>query len=73
MPAEKIAMEEFQCLSELGKYGKSDDFKEEVSQYFWRIICNSDLYKDDLVNSCITKFCEMVKHWDIEKKYDLFL
>jgi hypothetical protein len=44
-----------------------------VSQYFWRIICNSELYKDDLVNNCITKFCEMVKLWDMDKKYDLFI
>jgi hypothetical protein len=70
---EKLAMEEFQCLSELGKYSKDEQFKVEVSNFFWRIICNSDSYKDELVNNCITKFCEMVRNWDLTKKYDFFV
>jgi hypothetical protein len=60
-------------LSELGKYGKNDEFKIEVSNFFWGIICNSDQYKEDLVNNCINKFCEMVKGWEITKKYGFFL
>jgi hypothetical protein len=65
-------MEEFQCLSELGKYSKTDEFKVKVGNFFWEIICNSDLYKEELVNNCISKFCEMVKGWDLKKKYEFF-
>jgi len=36
---DKLAMEEFQCLCELGKFGKEESFKESVSGFFWNIIC----------------------------------
>jgi len=37
------------------------------------MICNSsDFVKEDLVNACISKFCEMVKNWDMTKKHDFF-
>lgn len=35
VPAEKLAMEEFQCLSELGKYSRDEQFKFKVSSFFW--------------------------------------
>ena len=60
-------------MSELGKYAKENEFKEQVTQYFWTIICNSETYKEDLVNNCITKFCEMVKYWDLKAKHDFFV
>jgi hypothetical protein len=60
-------------LSELGKFGKEETFKENVSHFFWNIICNADQYKDELVNNAITKFCEMVKNWDIKKKHQFFI
>lgn len=41
IPPEKLAMEEFQCLSELGKYAKNEQFKENVGDFFWQIICHS--------------------------------
>jgi len=28
--------------------------------------------KEELVNSCIGKFCEMVKIWDMSKKHNFF-
>jgi hypothetical protein len=31
------------------------------------------VYKEELVNNCISKFCEMVKHWDLKIKHDFFL
>lgn len=65
MPAEKLGTEEFTCLSELGKFAKDSEFKERVGEFFWNIVCNSSDYKDEIVSSCITKFCEMVKLWDI--------
>lgn len=72
IPADKLAMEEFTCLSELGKYAKEDSFKEAVSAFFWQIICTSEAYKEELVTTCITRFCEMVKYWDISKKQVFF-
>jgi hypothetical protein len=35
-------MEEFSCLSELGKYARDDTFKERVSEFFWNVISNSE-------------------------------
>lgn len=66
-------MEEFQCLSELGKYAKDDNFKVKVGDFFWQVICNADSYKEDLVTNCITKFCEMVKNWELSKKQEFFI
>lgn len=44
-----------------------------MSDFFWDIICNSsDMVKEDLVNSCIIKFCEMVKNWDMTRKHYFF-
>ena len=68
-----MAIEEFQCLSELGKNSKDPKFKSNVTDFFWDIICNSDNYKEELVNNCITKFCEMVKYWDMKSKHDFFV
>jgi ubiquitin carboxyl-terminal hydrolase 34 len=65
IPPEKLAMEEFQCLSELGKYARDEHFKENVGDFFWKIICHSENYKDELVTICINRFCEMVKNWDL--------
>lgn len=73
IPPEKIALEEFQCLSELGKNSKDPSFKGQVTDFFWQIICNSDSYKEELVNNCITKFCEMVKYWEMKNKHDFFV
>jgi hypothetical protein len=49
IPPEKLSIEEFTCLSELGKYSKEDSFKVNVGNFFWQIICNSEKYKEDLV------------------------
>lgn len=68
-----MSLEEFHSISELGKYSKDFDFKKKVSEFFWTIICNSDSYKEDLVNNCISKFCEMVKYWDMQTKHDFFV
>jgi len=60
-------------LSELGKYSKDLTFKTRVTEFFWDIICDSDNYKEELVNNCINKFCEMVKFWDMRSKHDFFV
>ena len=66
LPADKMSSDEFGCLSELGKYSLDVDFKNKVVSFFWSVVCQSDSYKDDIVTSCISKFAEMVKYWDIK-------
>ena len=62
IPAEKMALEELQTLSELGKFSKDLDFKKRVSQFFWDIICNSESgFKEELVANCITKFAVLLQ------------
>lgn len=56
----------------MGKYAKDDQFKVNVSDFFWNLICNSEQVKEDLIQSCITKFCEMVKNWDLQRKHGFF-
>ena len=60
-------------VSELGKYARDDTFKERVSEFFWNVISNSEQYKDELINNCITRFCEMVRYWDLRKKFSFFV
>jgi hypothetical protein len=68
-----MAVEEFQCLSEFGKYSKDAGFKRQITDFFWDIVCNADSYKDDLVTNVISKFCEMVKYWDVQLKHEFFI
>jgi len=56
-------MTEFECLSELGKYCKDSQFQNKVSQFFWRIIVDSEQYKEELIDNCTKKFCEMIRFW----------
>ena len=65
-------MEEFNALSDLGKYGKDVNFQTKVSDFFWRIITDSGKYKDELLENCISKFAEMIRYWSIEKKEPFF-
>ena len=64
-PAQNLDMQDFNVLSELGKYGKNADLQVKVSEFFWKIITESDQYNDELLQSCITKFAEMVKYWTL--------
>lgn len=59
-------MTDFNVLCELGKFGKHLELNQQVSEFFWRIICESDQYNDELLQACITKFGDMVKFWSIE-------
>jgi len=71
-PIEKLVMEDFQCLSEFGKFTKDDTFKEKCANFFWKIISSSASCREDIVQTAVTKFCEMVKVWDMEKKTPFF-
>lgn len=68
---DKLDMEEFNCLSELGKYSKHDgesNFQEKVAQFFWDIILDADTKNLELINSCTQKYRDMVRYWTLEKK-----
>jgi len=70
IPPEKLGMEEFTCLSELGKYSKDKDagFQEKVAQFFWDLIVSRDTKNLELIDNCVQKYREMVRYWDLEKK-----
>ena len=73
-PPTQLGLEEFNTLSELGKYSKvgSSDFQQKVSGFFWKLITEADQYKANLIENCITKFADMVKIWPLEKKMPFF-
>lgn len=58
-------MQDFDVLSELGKYCKNVEFQAKVSEFFWKIISESDKYNDEVIQNCISKFSEMVKYWTL--------
>jgi len=67
-------MEEFSCLSELGKYSKGTDsrFQNNVAEFFWEIIVSSGSKNRELVDNCIKKYRDMIKYWDLARKLDIF-
>jgi len=65
-------MEEFDALSSLGKFAKDMNFQQKTSDFFWRIIVDSDLHKEELIENCINKFSDMIKYWTMEKKEPYF-
>lgn len=71
-PSNKLGMEEFDALSNLGKFAKSTDFQQRTSEFFWKIIVNSDDHKQELIDNCIKKFSDMIKYWTMEKKEHYF-
>ena len=71
-PAAKLGMEEFDALAGLGRYSKSNEFTQKTSEFFWKIITDSDEHKADLIENCITKFAEMIKYSSMDKKQPYF-
>lgn len=59
-PNDKLSMEEFNALSELGKYCKNQEFMNKVSNFFWKIITEATYHTDELIENCIKKFSDMV-------------
>jgi len=72
LPANELKVSEFECLCELGRYCKEEDFKAKVCDFFWNIISNSSGYSEEIVDNSISKFCEMVKYWQIKQKAEFF-
>lgn len=70
-PSDKLSMEEFNALSELGKYCKNQEFMNKVSNFFWKIITEATYHTDELIENCIKKFTEMVQFWTVESKWPI--
>ena len=70
-PNEKLSMEEFNALGELGKYCRNPEFMQKVSNFFWKIITEAAYHTDELIENCIKKFTDMVQFWTIESKWPL--
>jgi hypothetical protein len=72
-PIEKLGMEEFTCLSELGKYGKDKEagFQEKVAQFFWALVVSPDTKNGELLSNCIQKYRDMVRYWDLGRKQEM--
>lgn len=72
IPANELKISEFECLCELGRYCKDDEFKNKICTFFWNIISNSSGYSEEIIENCINKFCEMVKYWEVKQKAVFF-
>ena len=72
VPAEKLSIADFNCLCDMGKSAKSLEFLQKIVEFFWHIVVNSENYKEELVENCLSKFAEMVKYWSLDKKKVIF-
>ena len=59
-------MTDFDLLSEIGKHCTDQKLKDGLSDFFWRIISESDSFNDEFLQTCISKFSEMIKQWSVE-------
>jgi hypothetical protein len=61
-------MDEFNCLSQLGMYAKDKEsgFQEKIVDFFWDIIVSSSTKNLELIESCTSKYRDVVKYWTIE-------
>ena len=71
-PANKLGIEEFDALQNMGKFSRSSEFTIKTSEFFWSIITDSDQHKADLIDNCINKFSEMIKYQSMERKQPYF-
>ena len=60
-PVKSLDMSDFDLLSEIGKHCIDQKLKDGLSDFFWRIISESDSYSDEIVETCIARFSEMIK------------
>lgn len=72
IPSNELKVSEFECLCELGRYCKDEEFKNKVCNFFWDIISNSTGYNAEIIENCLNKFCEMVKYWEVKQKAMFF-
>ena len=65
-------MQDFELLSEIGRYTQDTEFKNRLAEFFWRIIAESNDVNEELLENCITKFAEMIRYWTLEQKKPFF-
>lgn len=65
-------MEEFESIAALGRFSRSPEFVAKTSDFFWRIITDSNDHKAELIANVITKFSDMIKYQSIDKKQAYF-
>lgn len=78
IPAAKLDMEDFNCLSELGRCSRDREapFHKNVTKFFWRIATGGD-HEDpvgslEVIEHCSTKYREMIKYnTPLEKKQEM--
>lgn len=70
--ANEFRVEDFQCLSDLGKYSIDLEFKRKLVEFFLEIIKRAENFKEEVQENAVAKFCEMIKLWDVENKKVFF-
>ena len=65
-------MQDFELLSEIGRFTQDTEFKQRLAEFFWRIIAESNDVNEELLENCITKFAEMIRYWTLEQKKPFF-
>ena len=53
-PPEKLTKEDFEALAGNERFKKQ--LKQPTISFFWRVLCNASLYKEDTVASCVVNF-----------------
>lgn len=59
----------------MAKYSKARDpgFSEKVADFFWDLVVTSSSTNVELLDSCISKYRELVRSWPLEKKLEVAL
>ena len=52
----KLGKEELKLLSENFAFRSKPKLKEEISDFYWKVLINSDKFNDDLLKECIDKY-----------------
>lgn len=71
-PAAKLGLEELEAIASLGSASMSSDFSAKTSNFFWKIITDSDEHKLDLIENVVNKFSDMIKYDTMMKKAPYF-
>lgn len=81
IPTEKLDMEDFNCISELGKFSreKESDFMTKVTKFFFTIATAAAGTDEkpshvEVIDHCSKKYREMIKYnTDLTKKREIIL
>ena len=68
MPTVKLTVDDFDILARLGRQAKDQEFRSKISMFFWRYISNSAGYNLEVVDTCVTKFADMIRYQPIKHK-----